>query len=613
MRPANHEPPLLDDPQHLKALRVLFPYLWPKGERDMKTRVVIAIICLVLAKVVTVLVPLVYKEVVAVMDASGEGMELMWPAVLIAGYGMGRFLSRAFAELRDAVFARVGQRAMRRIALRVFTHLHQLSLRFHLDRRTGGLSRMIERGTNGVDFILRFMLFNIIPTILELGFALILMWVILDWTYAAVTAFTVLVYAGFTFWVSEWRLKFRREMIRQDNAANTKAIDSLLNFETVKYYGNERHEARRFEDSMERYESAAVLNQTTLTGLNSGQHLIIALGLVGVMLMSATDYAAGRHGIDDFVFINTLLAQLFMPLGFLGFVYREMKRSLVDMEAMFRLLDEAPEVQDQPGAPDIRVSDGEIEFDDVSFSYETERAILHNVSFTVPAGQMVAIVGPSGAGKSTISRLLYRFYDVREGAIRIDGQDISRVTQDSLRRAIGVVPQDTVLFNDTIGYNIGYGRPGASQQEIEEAARMAAISDFIEKLPAGYDTMVGERGLKLSGGEKQRVAIARTIIKDPPILLLDEATSALDTNTEKEIQAALRNVAQDRSTLVIAHRLSTIVDADKIIVLDDGRIVESGRHEELVGKEGGLYAQMWQRQQEAVEAARRLEDLADVI
>ena len=616
MRPASHETPDLEDHNHWETVRKLLPYLWPQGEGAMKQRVVAAILCLVAAKCITVGIPYIYKEIIAVLSADDSLMEqaaIVAPIFLIVGYGIARLASPAFGELRDAVFARVGQQTLRRIALEVFRHLHTLSLRFHLDRRTGGLSRVIERGTQGIDFLLRFMLFNILPTLLEICIVSVMMYVILDWRYAVATVITIVAYIAFTFSVTEWRIQFRREMNKQDTEANTKAIDSLLNFETVKYFGNEEHEASRFDKAMQRYEQAAVKNQTTLSGLNIGQNAIIAVGLVLVMMMSANDLVQGRHGIDDFVFVNMLLAQMFMPLGFLGMVYREMKRSLIDMEAMFRLLAEPREIVDRPGAQPLHCTGGEVRFENVQFAYDPRRTVLHDISFTVPAGKTVAIVGHSGAGKSTISRLLYRFYDVRDGRILIDGQNISDVTQDSLRASIGIVPQDTVLFNDSVAYNIAYGNPSADPQAVEDAARLASIHDFIAAQPEGYDTNVGERGLKVSGGEKQRIAIARTIMKNPSILLLDEATSALDTNTEKDIQAALKRVSQDRTTLVIAHRLSTVVDADEIIVLDEGRIVERGTHAELVAIEGGAYLGMWQRQQEAVEVARRLEDLADVI
>ncbi|MBI1181925.1 MAG: ATP-binding cassette domain-containing protein [Alphaproteobacteria bacterium] len=613
MKPEPNKTRVKRDRHHWQTVKGLAPYLWPPGETNMKVRVVVALVLLAAAKGITVSIPLIYKEVVARLThkaaATGTAAFAV-PLLLIVGYGIARLMSPAFGELRDMVFSNVGQRALRRVALRVFRHLHSLSLRFHLDRRTGGLSRVIERGTQGIDFILRFMIFNIIPTILEIGFVSAMMWGVLDWRYAVATLASVAAYVVFTFGITEWRIRLRREMNRQDTEANTKAVDSLLNYETVKYFGNEEHEARRYDKAMRRYERAAVRNQASLSGLNIGQNAIIAVGLVVVMVMSAYDLAAGRQGIDDFVFVNMLLAQLFMPLGFLGFVYREMRQSLIDMEAMFDLLREHREVEDRASAAPLRTVGGEVVFDRVSFAYVPERQILFDVSFTVPAGKTVAIVGHSGAGKSTISRLLYRFYDVTSGAILIDGQNVADVTQTSLRAAIGIVPQDTVLFNDTIGYNIAYGRPDAAFDEVIEAARMAAIHDFVESLPQGYDTNVGERGLKVSGGEKQRIAIARTIMKNPPILLLDEATSALDTNTEKDIQAALKTVSRDRTTLVIAHRLSTVVDADEIIVLEQGRIVERGTHAALLALPEGHYATMWQRQQEAVAAAEKLETLA---
>jgi ATP-binding cassette subfamily B protein len=605
--------PARRDRHHWKTVRTLLPYLWPAGEPGMKARVVIALVLLAASKGLTVAIPLIYKEVVARLTHQGGLVgkpEFAVPVFLILGYGLARTLAPSLGELRDMIFARVGQQALRRVALRVFRHIHSLSLRFHLDRRTGGLSRVIERGTQGIDFALRFMIFNIIPTILEIGFVAAMMWGVLDWRYAAATVGCIAVYVVFTFTVTETRLRLRREMNRQDTEANTKAVDSLLNYETVKYFNNEEHEAQRFDRAMRRYERAAVRNQGSLSLLNTGQSTIISIGLAVVMLMSAFDMATGRQGVDDFVFVNMLLVQLFLPLNCLGFVYREMRQSLIDMEAMFDLLGEPCEVEDKPGAPALAASGGGIVFDHVDFAYKPDRQILFDVSFSVPAGHTVAIVGHSGAGKSTISRLLYRFYDVTGGAIRIDGQNIADVTQTSLRRAIGIVPQDTVLFNDTIGYNIGYGRPDAPFEEVREAARMAAIDDFVSSLPQGYETNVGERGLKVSGGEKQRIAIARTIMKDPPILILDEATSALDTNTEKEIQGALKTVSRNRTTLVIAHRLSTVVDADEIIVLEQGRIAERGTHAALLALPGGHYATMWRRQQEAVAAAEKLETLA---
>ena len=589
----------------LRALKSLLPYLWPAGAVETKVRVLVAIVLLVAAKLATVAVPALFGRAVDALDpekASAAGLAVAAPVALILGYGALRVGQQLFAELRDFVFAKVGQRAIRTVALQVFRHLHALSLRFHLDRQTGGLSRAIERGIKGIDFLLRFMLFNILPTLVEIALVCGILWSLYGIWFSVVTFVAVAGYIAFTVMFTEWRLKYRRAMNESDSEANTKAIDSLLNYETVKYFGNEAHEANRYDASMQRYEKAAVRSLTTLSMLNIGQGFIIAAGLTAVLLMGADRVAGGSMSIGAFAAVNLYLMQLFQPLNFLGFVYREIKQSLVDMEQMFGLLDVNREIADAPGAPPLAVAAGEVRFDDVVFGYDARRPILKGVTFAVPAGKKVAIVGPTGAGKSTISRLLFRFYDVDGGAISIDGQDIRQVAQQSLRAAIGIVPQDTVLFNDTIFYNIRYGRPDASAAEIEAAARLAQVHDFVMGLPDGYDTKVGERGLKLSGGEKQRVAIARTILKDPKILLFDEATSALDTHTEKEIQAALRRVSANRTTLVIAHRLSTVVDADEIIVLDAGRIVERGRHGDLLAR-GGMYAGLWARQQEAAENA----------
>jgi ABC-type transport system involved in Fe-S cluster assembly fused permease/ATPase subunit len=591
----------------LRALKSLVPYLWPRESLELRLRVVAALALLVCAKVLSINIPLLYKH--AVDDLSGKFVPgiVVVPVALVLAYGVARVLSQAFNELRDAVFAKVEQRAVRRVALAAFRHLHGLSLRFHLERRTGGLSRAIERGTAAIDFLLSFMLFNVVPTLFEILVVCGILWRLYDWTFAAVTFATIVLYIGFTFAMTDWRVRFRREMNERDSQANSRAIDSLLNFETVKYFANEEHEAGRYDQALHAYERAAVKSETTLAALNVGQGSIIAGGLIGVMILAGYGVAAGRMTVGDFVLVNAYLIQLYMPLNFLGMVYRNIKQSLTDLEQMMALLKIEPEVIDRPEAPALVVPRGAVAFHGVDFRYDPRRSILEDVDFRVAPGASVAIVGPSGAGKSTIARLLFRFYDVDAGAIELDGQDIRDVTQNSLRRAIGVVPQDTVLFNDTIFYNIAYGRPGASRVEIEEAARFAHIHDFIAGLPDGYDTMVGERGLKLSGGEKQRVAIARVILKAPRILVFDEATSALDTKTEREIQNSLAEIAADRTTLVIAHRLSTVVDCDEILVLEAGRIVERGHHRELLQR-GGVYAAMWARQQEA---ARREALLAD--
>jgi len=582
------------------TIRSLLPYLWQKGALEMRVRVVIALVLLAVAKIANVYVPVLYKQAIDVLSVENAAL-IVVPVGLVVAYGLIRLMATAFAELRDAVFAKVAQRAIRSVALATFRHLHSLSLRFHLDRRTGGLSRSIERGTKGIEFLLSFMLFNILPTLLEIVLVCGILWVLYDFLFAAVTFVTIAGYIAFTMIVTEWRLKYRRAMNRTDNEANTKAIDSLLNYETVKYFGNEAYEARRYDDALQRYEAASVSSKTSLSVLNIGQGVIISVGLA-VMLMAATGVRDGTMSVGDFVLVNTYLIQLYLPLNFLGFVYREIKQSLADMEMMFDLLDIHREVQDKPGAAVLETTGGELVFDHVDFGYDERRPILKDISFTVPAGRTVAIVGPSGAGKSTISRILFRFYDLDGGQVRIDGQDIREVGQTSLRAAIGIVPQDTVLFNDSIYHNIAYGRPDASPAEVEDAARLARIHDFVMALPDGYQSSVGERGLKLSGGEKQRVAIARTILKRPAILLFDEATSALDTHTEKEIQASLKEVSADRTTLVIAHRLSTVVDADEILVLDQGRIVERGRHADLLAADGA-YAAMWARQQETGEDA----------
>ncbi|MFN6999687.1 MAG: ABCB family ABC transporter ATP-binding protein/permease [Elioraea tepidiphila] len=599
---------------HLATLKTLLPYLWPADDPTLKLRVVAALTFLALAKVATVAVPVVLARAVDAL-APREGL-IAVPIALVLGYGLLRLAAAGFQELRDAVFARVAQAAIRTVGLKTFRHLHALSLRFHLDRQTGGLSRMVERGTRGIETVLRFALFSTLPTLVEIGLATVVIWIALGWEFAAIVFATLALYVTFTLLFTEWRVKFRRQMNETDQEASTKAVDSLLNYETVKYFNNEAHEAKRYEAALRAYERAAVKSQVTLNMLNLGQAGIIALGLTAVMLLAAYGAAAGTMTVGQFVMANTFLIQLYVPLNFLGFAYREIKQGLVDMEAMFRLLAESREIADAPDAKPLVVSDGEVRFEDVHFAYRPDRGILHGVSFTVPPGATVAIVGSSGAGKSTISRLLFRFYDVNAGRITIDGQDIRAVTQDSLRRALGIVPQDTVLFNDTIRYNIRYGRPDATDAEVEQAARLARIHDFIVSTPDGYETRVGERGLKLSGGEKQRVAIARTILKNPPILVFDEATSALDTRTEREIQANLKELARDRTTLVIAHRLSTVMDADEILVLDHGRVVERGTHAALLAQDGH-YAEMWRRQAELAEAeaeaeaAREAEAAAD--
>ncbi|WDZ77704.1 ABC transporter ATP-binding protein/permease [Ensifer adhaerens] len=599
-----------DTSNPLQTIANLWPYMWPTDRADLKLRVIWATVILIIAKVVLILVPYSFKWATDALngkpDALGFLPQFLTGAVmLVLAYNLARLLQAGLNQLRDALFASVGQHAVRQLAYKTFVHMHQLSLRFHLERRTGGLSRVIERGTKGIETIVRFTILNSVPTLIEFLLTAVIFWWGYGFSYLFVTAVTVWLYIWFTVRASDWRIAIRRSMNDSDTDANTKAIDSLLNFETVKYFGNEEMEARRFDKSMERYEAAATQVWTSLGWLNFGQALIFGAGTAVMMIMSALAVQRGEQTLGDFVFINAMLIQLAIPLNFIGFVYREIRQGLTDIEHMFDLLDVRAEVVDRPNARELVIGKGAIAFTDVHFAYDPARPILKGITFEVPAGKTVAVVGPSGAGKSTLSRLLYRFYDVQEGTITVDGQDVRSVTQKSLRSVIGMVPQDTVLFNDTIAYNIRYGRVSASEAEVEAAAEAAQIAEFIRTLPEGFQAMVGERGLKLSGGEKQRVAIARTILKAPPILILDEATSALDTRTEQEIQSALDVVSRNRTTLVIAHRLSTVINADEIIVLKDGVIAERGTHGELIDRDG-LYASMWSRQREATQAEEQL-------
>ncbi len=588
------------------TVNTLLPYLWPPGRFDLKARIVLALVALVLAKVATLAFPLFYGAAIDALSSQNAAIQGLAVALsFIVAYGVARILMQGFAQLRDAIAAKAVYNAVRSVAARTFRHIHALSLRFHLERKTGGLTRVIERGTKGIDVLLFFVLFSIAPTILELLLVCSYLLWNYHWGYAAITITTVAAYVLFTIRITEWRTAIRRAMNDSDTEANTKAVDSLLNYETVKYFNNEAHEAARYDKAMIRFTEASEKSQLSLSVLNTGQAVIITFGLVCAMALAAYHVSTQAMTLGDLVVVNGFLIQLAVPLNLLGTVYREINQALIDMEKMFDMLGVPQEVRDKPGAKPVKVTGGEIRFENVVFAYEPDRTILKGVTFTVPAGKTVAVVGPSGAGKSTISRILYRFYDITSGRVTIDGQDVRDVTQDSVRAAIGIVPQDTVLFNDTIRYNIRYGRIGASDDEIEKAARLAQIEPFIRQLPDGFNSMVGERGLKLSGGEKQRVAIARTILKNPPILLLDEATSALDTHTEREIQSALKEVSRDRTTLVIAHRLSTVVDADEILVLDHGEIVERGRHDVLLAK-GGAYAAMWNRQREAAAAREKL-------
>jgi ATP-binding cassette, subfamily B, heavy metal transporter len=604
-----------DSGNPLQTLRNLWPYMWPSARPDLKRRVVWATLFLVLSKIVLIVVPYFFKW--ATDSLNGElAMPDFVPQLLLGGvmlviaYNVARIVQWGLNQLRDALFASVGQYAVRRLAYQTFVHMHQLSLRFHLERRTGGLSRIIERGTKGIETIVRFTILNTVPTLLEFAMVAAIFAFAFGFSYFAITALTVFFYSWFTIRASDWRIGIRRAMNNSDTEANTKAIDSLLNFETVKYFGNETMEAKRFDQSMERYEKSATQVWTSLGWLNMGQGVIFGIGMTLMMVLSAMAVQRGEQTIGDFVFVNAMLMQLSVPLNFIGFVYREIRQGLTDIEQMFDLLEVDPEITDKPGAKALTVSTGAIRFDNVHFAYDPARPILKGISFEVPAGHTVAIVGPSGAGKSTISRLLYRFYDVQQGSVTIDGQDVRDVTQKSLRAVIGMVPQDTVLFNDTLEYNIRYGRVDASEAEVRQAADLAQVGRFISSLPEGYKTMVGERGLKLSGGEKQRVAIARTILKAPPILILDEATSALDTATEQEIQTSLDFVSKGRTTLVIAHRLSTVIGADEIIVLQDGKIAERGPHARLIAQ-GGLYTAMWDRQREAIEAEEKLKKVQE--
>jgi ATP-binding cassette subfamily B protein len=594
----------------LQTIRNLWTYMWPDERPDLKMRVVWASFYLLISKVILILVPYFFKWATNALNGKFVPSDLLplilvGPLMLVAAYNAARIIQAGLNQLRDALFASVGQYAVRKLAYRTFVHMHNLSLRFHVERRTGGLSRIIERGTKGIETIVRFTILNTAPTIIEFLLTAVIFAFAYGLSYLAVVVATVWLYTWFTIRASDWRISIRRDMNDSDTDANTKAIDSLLNFETVKYFGNEQMEASRFDAAMARYEISATRIWTSLGWLNFGQSVIFGIGMAVMMIMSGREVLAGTQTLGDFVFINAMLMQLSIPLNFIGFIYREVRQGLTDIEQMFDLLDVEQEVTDKPGAKPLVIERGAVRFDNVKFAYDPKRPILKGVSFEVPAGKTVAIVGPSGAGKSTLSRLLYRFYDIQGGSISIDGQDIRDVTQESLRAVIGMVPQDTVLFNDTIAYNVRYGRITATEEEVRNAAELAQIGSFIQSLPEGYNAMVGERGLKLSGGEKQRVAIARTILKAPPILILDEATSALDSATEHEIQASLDLVSRDRTTLVIAHRLSTIIGADEIIVLKDGVIAERGRHAALLA-ENGLYASMWNRQREATEAEERL-------
>jgi ABC-type transport system involved in Fe-S cluster assembly fused permease/ATPase subunit len=601
------------------TIQGLWPHMWPAARPDLKFRVVLAFVLLIGAKGSTILMPFAFKYATDALVSVSEGKPLppeaiysliATPVALVVIYGLLRVSTALFTQLRDGMFAKVALHAVRRLAETTFQHMHALSLRFHLERKTGGLTRVLERGRNGIEELVRLIILQMVPTFVELALVFAVLLIAFDWRYAAAIAMTVVVYMTWTFYATQWRIGIRRKMNESDTDANAKAVDSLLNYETVKYFGAEAREAGRYDQSMARYEKAAVSTYTSLAVLNAGQAAIFTLGLTAVMVLAVTDVRAGVRTVGDFVMVNAMLIQLYIPLNFMGMLYREIKQAITDIEIMFGILAREAEIEDSPGAVPLVVRNGAVRFENVHFAYDPEREILKGVSFEVPAGKTVAVVGPSGAGKSTISRLIFRFYDVSGGRIEIDGKDIRDVTQASLRAAIGMVPQDTVLFNDTIRYNIRYGRWDATDAEVEEAARQAQIDDFIRSSPHGYETEVGERGLKLSGGEKQRVAIARTILKGPPILLLDEATSALDSHTEMEIQDALERASRGRTTLVIAHRLSTVVNADEILVLEAGRIVERGRHSQLLAN-GGLYAGMWNRQREAEAAREKLREAGE--